>query len=125
MNKLISILLLFCLVVQAITSISVLTFYTVNKAFITEYFCINKDKPSLQCEGKCFVNKQLEKGQPSPDDPATAQADSPIYHLFMPVLSNLQLHITAFSTTSDKAIPHYREPSYPQALFFIFHPPQA
>jgi hypothetical protein len=125
MNKLISILLLFCLVVQAITSISVLTFYTVNKAFITEYFCINKDKPSLQCEGKCFVNKQLEKGQPSQEDPGSTQTEAHIYHLFMPVKINLQVNRTAFSIPLQKAHSHYQEPSYPQALFFIFHPPQA
>ncbi|GAB4331545.1 MAG: hypothetical protein OHK0038_06500 [Flammeovirgaceae bacterium] len=34
--------------------------YHVNKEFITERFCINKSKPQLDCNGKCFLKKQLD-----------------------------------------------------------------
>jgi hypothetical protein len=41
---------------------SILTFhYFVNQAEITELFCINKEKPKLECNGKCHLAKELVK----------------------------------------------------------------
>jgi len=33
--------------------------YFVNQAEIIELFCINKEKPQLQCDGKCHLATQL------------------------------------------------------------------
>lgn len=35
--------------------------YGLNKDYIAEFLCINKDKPELSCGGKCHLMKQLEK----------------------------------------------------------------
>ena len=35
--------------------------YEINKPFIAENYCENKAKPQLQCEGQCFLNKNLKK----------------------------------------------------------------
>ena len=35
--------------------------YTLNKARITELYCVNKAKPQLHCNGKCHLAKQLRK----------------------------------------------------------------
>lgn len=34
--------------------------YVINQDYIAEFLCINKDKPELQCNGKCHLVKQLE-----------------------------------------------------------------
>lgn len=34
--------------------------YEVNIDYIIENYCINKDKPKLQCNGKCHLAKQLQ-----------------------------------------------------------------
>lgn len=44
--------------------------YIINQDYITEFLCINKDKPQLQCNGKCHLAKQIEKQQEK--DPLTA-----------------------------------------------------
>lgn len=33
--------------------------YELNMEEITELFCINKEKPELMCNGKCYVSKEL------------------------------------------------------------------
>lgn len=44
---------------------SVVTFnYLVNKAEIIEQFCENKEKPQLQCNGKCHLAKQIVQVEP-------------------------------------------------------------
>lgn len=35
--------------------------YFLNQDYIAEFLCINKEKPELQCQGKCHLMKQLEK----------------------------------------------------------------
>ena len=34
--------------------------YQLNKTFISEYFCVDKDVPLSQCQGQCFLDKQLD-----------------------------------------------------------------
>ena len=34
-------------------------YYELNINYIIETYCVNKDKPQLQCNGKCFLAKQL------------------------------------------------------------------
>ncbi|WP_203256028.1 hypothetical protein [Hyunsoonleella ulvae] len=35
--------------------------YIINQDYIAEFLCINKDKPEIQCNGKCHLVKQIEK----------------------------------------------------------------
>ena len=35
--------------------------YCFNYNYIVEVLCVNKDKPRLNCNGKCYLMKQLQK----------------------------------------------------------------
>ena len=35
--------------------------YELHKERVTELFCVNKDKPRLQCNGKCHLAQKLRK----------------------------------------------------------------
>lgn len=35
--------------------------YYINKAYIAENLCENKEKPQLKCHGQCHLKKELEK----------------------------------------------------------------
>ncbi|WP_422090009.1 hypothetical protein [Tenacibaculum ovolyticum] len=37
--------------------------YVINYDYISKVLCINKDKPKLQCNGKCQLMQNLEKQQ--------------------------------------------------------------
>lgn len=49
--------------------------YELNKEFITKYYCINTEKKSLQCEGKCYLKTSLEQ-QNQEDEHKTASTQS-------------------------------------------------
>ena len=54
--------------------------YFLNTAEITELFCINKEKPKLECNGKCHLAKQfVETEKQADDNPFTNQ--QPAYNL--------------------------------------------
>ena len=52
--------------------------YDLNKGFIAQELCVNKDKPSLKCEGKCYLNKQLQKTQQKEQDRQGQEINKPI-----------------------------------------------
>jgi hypothetical protein len=37
--------------------------YELNKDYIKEFLCINRDKPRLKCDGKCHLTQELRKAQ--------------------------------------------------------------
>lgn len=60
-------------------------YYELNVDYIIETYCVNKDKPKLQCNGKCFLSKQLtlqsEKENTSQNqDMQIVEAFYPVYY---------------------------------------------
>lgn len=43
--------------------------YAVNYDYISTVLCINKSKPELHCNGKCYVSKELAKTNDSDSSP--------------------------------------------------------
>lgn len=37
--------------------------YLINQDYIAEFLCVNKDKPKLECNGKCQLVKEIERQQ--------------------------------------------------------------
>ena len=35
------------------------TYYAANQDYIIENFCINKNRPEFNCDGKCYLAKQM------------------------------------------------------------------
>jgi len=35
--------------------------FKLNRQAIERAFCVNKDKPNLQCHGNCYLKKQMQK----------------------------------------------------------------
>ena len=43
--------------------------YALNHDYIAEVLCINKKKPELNCDGKCYLMQQLKKQQKGEQTP--------------------------------------------------------
>jgi hypothetical protein len=59
--RLFTLLIVLSVAVQPLLQTLVVAHYRLNKEYIAEYLCINKSKPSMKCEGKCYLYKQLKK----------------------------------------------------------------
>lgn len=35
--------------------------YIIDQDYIVEFFCVNQDKPELDCNGKCYLMQKLEE----------------------------------------------------------------
>ena len=63
MQKFIAIFLLLTLHGHPIANGVVIIDFLLNQEHIKEFLCINKEKPELACNGKCYLTKQLEETQ--------------------------------------------------------------
>lgn len=57
---------------QSFYKLGVITYFQLNREFIAEVLCINKEKPITMCEGQCFLKKNLQQA----DDVTQAPAPS-------------------------------------------------
>lgn len=96
--------------------------YLINVSEITELFCVNKEKPQLQCNGKCHLATQLietekdENQSPFSNTQLTYNLDvisillNPFYNTTLPEKEIK----SSFHINSTKTIEHsYSVPSPP------------
>lgn len=61
MKKIIIILLAFSFLVQSGIKTAITCTFLANQDYISKVYCVNKNKPTLKCEGKCHLKKELTK----------------------------------------------------------------
>ena len=96
--------------------------FFLNRSYIAKNLCVNREKPRMQCNGKCYLSKKL-KEQENQDQqvPVSKNEQFNIQPFFVPapfLLMNTSITIKVkFFIKNDQAIA-----SFPEA---IFHPPTA
>ena len=60
MRKSIAIFLVALLCMQSSMKVGIVAYYQINKAYIAAKLCVNKAKPSMKCNGKCYLAKKLK-----------------------------------------------------------------
>ncbi|TSE10538.1 hypothetical protein [Aquimarina algiphila] len=64
-----SILLFASFAIRPMIQISTVLYYQLNIDTIVEKYCVNKERPRLNCNGKCYLMSQMKaKTQPSSED---------------------------------------------------------
>lgn len=58
-----AILFVFLYIIAMLRPIQPIVEYVLNQDYIAEFLCINKEKPELQCNGKCHLVKEIKKQQ--------------------------------------------------------------
>jgi hypothetical protein len=61
MFRFVAILLLLSLSVQCLVKLGIVAWYQVNKSYVSQTLCENRDKPQTKCKGKCYLKKKLAK----------------------------------------------------------------
>lgn len=61
LRKIIAIFLLIGILTNCLNQWLLFSSYKINKDYISTVLCINKDKPHLHCEGKCFLDIKLKE----------------------------------------------------------------
>jgi hypothetical protein len=95
--------------------------YILNRTFISNTLCVNKEKPEMHCEGKCYLNKKLQQDKQDQQAPVTKTEQLTIQPFFVPELFSLTGTVFLIKPTffiKDEGLA-YSSP------ISIFHPPSA
>jgi hypothetical protein len=119
-----ALVLLSLLFVKAMVVPALFVNYELRKDFIIKNYCINKDRPELHCDGKCYLAKQLKAAEQQDEQQATNTFLSKVFEVetkfpsvsfvFDPIVSAL---IKTHSFYQEADISRIR-------VTGVFHPPQ-
>jgi len=96
--------------------------YTINRAYIIDNFCINKDKPLLECDGKCFLSEQLRKAKDQKESQSGGIEFNRDFGIF--ILDETFISLAPISPSGQKHEIIHHEGALISRLVDIFHPPQ-
>ena len=82
------ILLLLAFIARPSIKIGIVGYYGLNVKSIVEKYCVNKNKPVLKCNGKCYLKKKLEF---SASDTSTEVNKINFAEAFIPVFLNIPI----------------------------------
>ncbi len=74
------------------------TYYELNIDTIIQKYCVNKDKPKLQCNGKCHLAKQLQITAPTNGQKSTNLLLEAFFPVFIVNLEPINFEIALLPT---------------------------
>lgn len=119
--KLISVVILIILLLSNSLKVSlVYAWYTMDVESFIEQLCENKDKPQLQCNGKCYLSKV------SANNSTQDEQKTPILEWEQLVFCNTEITVNeqGLQDSSKSVTSYYRVNPTQSFSYSIFHPPQ-
>jgi hypothetical protein len=121
-RRLLVLLLICSLFAENISRLLVTAAFELNRPYIAEYFCVNKDKPLLHCDGKCYLARKLKEAEEK-----EKQSEKESLKVSYQPASIVEKTIWTFPVPPNKEIHQpfdipFLLPSRPSK---IFHPPRA
>lgn len=109
---------------QSMNRIWVIISFTINQDDIARTMCVNRDKPEMHCNGKCYLAKQLKKQQEqdSRELPQKLKETTDVFYCVEPFSLPA---ITAGEVVVQTDTPPYSTAPVSNAwIQAVFHPPR-
>lgn len=97
--------------------------YVANYSYISTELCVNKAKPKLNCNGKCYLSKELSKTNDGNDSPFSKEKNSPKPLLDFYILSEITSIIKSENKISNFILPIISKNYSFLVVQNIFRPP--
>ncbi len=118
MKTTLTISLAFLFLLQTFTRTFIIVNYQVNKNYISNVLCENKEKTAMHCEGKCHLKKELEKEEKKESTPSGSKEKIEI------ILYSEKTTTVSFVASEPVKSSFIYSEIYPQDFTRkIFHPP--
>jgi len=117
-----SYLLIASVLFQACSYLITYSAFEVNQNFIAANLCINKDKPMMNCGGKCYLTKEFKEQDKQQQSPFSNSKDKQESALFCEEIIPIIFFIVPLKGQDT----NYRNENKPYSCkSFVFHPPSA
>jgi hypothetical protein len=127
MRKFVALFIAFIFISQAFINLGITIYWLSNHAYIATTLCKNKDKPSENCNGKCYLKKQI----------ATSTDNCPKNNSHLALKLKKGLELAEFPTNSVQVFLFANISNFPKLIegtqtcrgtlfrFSVFRPPSA
>lgn len=122
-RKFAAILLFLCISYQFVAKLGVIVWYQANIDYVAQELCENKDKPQMQCNGKCYLKKQLAKVDQQQQDEQQAPAKKIKSELPEFLATVTEINLTYHTDLSIVSYAIYKSHYKFEIVADIFHPP--
>jgi hypothetical protein len=118
--KFICVCILFvCTVAASFSNWLVIASFNINQDYIAKELCVNRNKPGSNCNGHCYLCKQLNKDE-KPEGTNSGTKEKFEVQLFFVATANSDSLSTASKKSVSSIAPHFTHQLY---LKSFFHPP--
>lgn len=124
MKSYLACILFFTLVLRPVCNIGYIAYFQLNLDYIIETYCINKEKPELQCHGKCHLATQLATN--SQDTTGETSYLNTLFETFIPVYFETSLFDfnIVFQNNSKQKNWNYKDTFNIVFTDYLYRPPQ-
>lgn len=108
--------------IQTFSTFVIQAEFYLNRSYIAENLCVNKDKPMMHCNGNCYLSKKLKAQQKQDQEaPVSKSQTFDVMPFFVPKLFIIE------GTASHPKIHYYIKDESLVSYFHssVFHPPAA
>jgi hypothetical protein len=123
-KRIASIGLILLMSLQCFYKLGVITYFQLNRDYIADVLCVNREKPITMCYGQCFLEKKLDLADDNDSDDGTLpigkqRGDLPNFlitehnYSFQEVIQLERSNSRYLLSTSSA---HYQAPFHPPAL---------
>ena len=122
MKTVAALFLVVILLLQCSIKMGIVTYYHLNKEYITANFCENKAKPNMKCNGKCYLNKKIKAQEQTENKVPSLLKDIKEVLLFVTYYS---IHLPSIDYKPMNSTHRtYLDKEYSAPVAGIFQPPQ-
>lgn len=123
LKSLIHITLAMTLIMNSMVYSVIKASFTMNRQYIVENFCVNRDKPEMKCDGKCYLAQKIQE-EKDRQESIPGLSFSKDFGVFIPIaIDQAKIDLIFHPTTPQNA--SYQDSLIAQAMGQIDHPPQS
>lgn len=122
MNKAFTLILFFLFALRPAYNVGYVLYYELNIDYIIDTYCINKEKPTLQCNGKCHLMKQLNIDTSTEEDETAFRIAEAFFPLFYQEIDDNE--VSSVIEMLQKSPTYYTAVFPENRAVKIDHPPQ-
>jgi hypothetical protein len=115
-------ILFICLVAATFSNWLVIASFKINQTYIAKELCVNRNNPNSNCNGHCYLCKQLNKEERPEGTGGSSSKEKFEVQLFFVDASNSDAVSIACNKTFHSFQQYFAQQQY---LNSFFHPPSA
>lgn len=117
-----SIMIFLAFATRPIMEMSTITYYQLNIDDIVQKYCVNKSRPTLRCNGKCYLMQQMKNTKSNTKNKSIAISET-----FVPLFfQDASALLDDFKIISEKRKKHWKRQYVVSSSYdsLIDHPPE-